>query len=326
MKNFWNKLHKPILALAPMAGIADSAFRQICKEYGADVTYGEMASVSALFFKPRKTLELVKFNKKERPYVVQLFGKNPEHFAKATKIITEKIRPDGIDINFGCPAKKVFGNGSGCALMPQKELAREIILAVCENTHLPVSLKIRAGVKNTTAVDFIKNLKDLPFSAVMVHGRTYEGSFAGPVDFKIAEKIKKIIPDKIVLANGGINTVENAVKILQKYPLLDGLGIARGAWGRPYIFTQIKDLLQYNSLLSKERCREATERLDFKTIKQIMLRHAKLIWKDKKELGMFEIRKHLAWYVKGFPGAAELRRQLVQAQSVKEIKSILKNY
>ncbi|MFA4817265.1 MAG: tRNA-dihydrouridine synthase [Parcubacteria group bacterium] len=315
-----------------MAGITDSAFRQICKEYGADVVYSEMASVSALFFKPKKTLELVRFNKKERPYVVQLFGKNPEHFAKAAKIITNQLKenppaslreqarlrsvaggPDGIDINFGCPAKKVFGNGSGCALMPQKELARQIILAVCENTNLPVSLKIRAGIKGHTAIDFIKSVKDLPFSAVMVHGRTYEGSFAGPVDFKIVEKVKKLIPEKIVLANGGINTPEDAVKILKKYPLLDGLGIARGAWGRPFIFNEIKSTWTSNVQV----------KYDFKIIKRIMLRHAQLIRKDKKELGMFEIRKHLAWYVKGFPGASNLRRQLVRAQSVKEIKEIL---
>lgn len=314
MKTFWSKLNKPILALAPMAGITDSAFRQICKEHGADVVYSEMASVSALFFKPAKTLELVRFNKKERPYVVQLFGKDPAHFAKAAKIITEKVKPDGIDINFGCPAKKVFGHGSGCALMPQKKLAREIIQAVLENTNLPVSLKIRAGVKDTTAIDFIKNIKDLPFSAVMVHGRTYEGGFAGPVDFKIVEKIKKLIPNKIVLANGGVSTPEDALQILQKYPTLDGLGIARGAWGKPFIFAQIKEMLK------KKKYTE----YDFKKIRKIMIRHAEFIWKDKKETGIFEIRKHLAWYVRGFPGAAELRRQLVQIKSVKEIKHILK--
>lgn len=295
------------------------------------MVYSEMASVSALFFypvksprsgdakgvfnrvKPSKTLDLVRFSKNERPYVVQLFGKNPEHFAKATEIISKKVKPDGIDINFGCPAKKVFGNGSGCALMPQKELAREIIKAVCENTNLPVSLKIRTGIKGHTAIDFIKDIQDLPFSAVMVHGRTYEGSFHGEVDFKIVEKIKKLIPDKIILGNGGINTPEDAVKILKKYPLLDGLGIARGAWGRPYIFAQIKDLLKS----------EKYTEYDLKKIKKVLIRHAQLIRKDKKELGMFEIRKHLAWYVKGFPGAAGLRRRLVQAKSVEEIKEIL---
>ncbi|MDR3559075.1 MAG: tRNA-dihydrouridine synthase family protein, partial [Candidatus Pacebacteria bacterium] len=223
------------MALAPMAGITDSAFREICRRYGADITISEMASVSALFFKPQKTLELVKFNKNERPYVVQLFGKHPEHFSASARIITEKIKPDGIDINFGCPAKKVFGHGSGCALMPQKELAREIISAVCDNTDLPVSIKIRAGIekggyldthpnthpkKNSSvnALEFIESTKDLPYSTVMVHGRTYEGGFSGAVDFEIVSEIKKIIPEKIVLGNGGIMTPEDAVNILEKYP------------------------------------------------------------------------------------------------------------
>ena len=234
-------MNKPILALAPMAGITDSAFREICRKNGADVVYSEMASVSALFFKPGKTLELLKFGKKERPYVIQLFGKDPKHFAKATQIVTKELKPDGIDINFGCPAKKVFGHGSGCALMPQKELAREIISAVCENTDLPVSIKIRAGIKDLTAIHFIENIKDLPFTAVMVHGRTYEGGFSAVPNFEIVEKIKKFIPDKIVLANGGINTPEDAKNVLEKYPTLDGLGIARGSWGKPYLFSQIKE-------------------------------------------------------------------------------------
>jgi tRNA-dihydrouridine synthase len=200
-------------------------------------------------------------------------------------------------------------------------LARQIIGAVCDNTSLPVSLKIRAGVKKHTAVDFINDIKDLPFAAVMVHGRTYEGSFHGPVDFALVAKIKKLIPDKIVLANGGINTPEDAREILQKYPTIDGLGIARGAWGRPYIFDEIKNSLCDNSTDAINR---VSITYDFKAIKKIMLRHAKLIWQDKKDVGMFEIRKHLAWYIRGFPGAAELRRELVQAKSVAEIKNILK--
>lgn len=349
MENFWQKLKKPILALAPMVGITDSAFRQISKKYGADVTYSEMASATALYFKPAKTLELVRFTKSERPYVVQLFGKDPAHFAKAAKIIsnppplskgrcsggTEGFEPDGIDINFGCPAKKVFGHGSGCALMNNIELSREIIRAVCENTNLPVSIKIRAGLKNTSALDFIKKTKDLPYSAVMIHGRTYEGGFSGPVDFSVCEKIKKIAPEKIVLGNGGINTPEDAVKILEDYPLLDGLGIARGTWGRPFIFDEIKFSLssspfgrgcppKFRRNLGRTGEGATANKYNFPKIKKIMLEHAKLIWKDKRELGMFEIRKHLCWYVKGFPGAAELRRKLVTAKSVAEIKKILK--
>lgn len=321
--NFWSKLNRPILALAPMAGITDSAFRQICRENGADVVYSEMASVSALFFKPQKTLRLVRFNKKEQPYVVQLFGKDPAHFAAATKIITEKIKPAGIDINFGCPAKKVFGNGSGCALMPQKKLAREIISTVCENTKLPVSIKIRAGIKDTTAIHFIENIKDLPFSAVMIHGRTYAGGFHGEVNFEIIEKIKKIIPDKIILANGGISNATDALDILEKHPAIDGLGIARGAWGRPFIFSEIKNLINARRKNASIRIPASGKKYDFQKIKKIMIRHAELIWQDKKEPGMFEIRKHLSWYIHNFPGAAELRRQLVQTQSVKELKTIL---
>lgn len=328
--NFWENLNRPILALAPMAGITDSAFREMCRRYGADVTYSEMASASALFFKPAKTLELVRFNSGERPYLVQLFGKEPAHFAKAARIISDgrrdainrasTPRPDGIDINFGCPAKKVFGHGSGCALMPQKDLARAIISAVCENTDLPVSLKIRAGLKNMTALEFIENTKDLPWSAVMVHGRTYEGGFAGPVDFEIVSEIKKMVPEKIVLGNGGIMTPEDAVNILEKYPNLDGLGIARGAWGRPFIFEEIKNLLSRRGqkFLSPTGIEYA-----FEKIKKIMLEHAELIYRDKGDRGKFEMRKHLAWYVRDFPGAAELRKKLVTAESLEEIKKIL---
>jgi nifR3 family TIM-barrel protein len=343
MKNFWSKLSRPILALAPMAGITDSAFRQICRSHGSDVTYSEMASVSALFYKPQKTLDLVRFNKKERPYVVQLFGNNPEHFAVATKIITKEVKPDGIDINFGCPAKKVFKHGSGCALMPQIRLSREIISAVCDNTDLPVSIKIRAGIGDkdvlkclptlptgrqagqagvSTAIEFIKKTKDLPYCAVMVHGRTYEGGFSGNVDWEIISKIKKIIPEKIVLGNGGITTPEGALEILQKYPNIDGLGIARGAWGKPYLFEQIKDLLKKIHPVKYAFGVPASQ--EFNRVKKIMLAHAKLIFADKNEMGKFEIRKHLVWYIKGFSGAAELRQKLVRAESVEEIKEILK--
>jgi tRNA-dihydrouridine synthase B len=331
--DFWRKLPRPILALAPMAGITDSIFRRICKEYGADVVYSEMASASALFFhfrsrntghkksgknlariqKPEKTLKLVSYNQSESPYVVQLFGKNPEHFAKAAQIITEKIKPDGIDINFGCPAPKVFREGAGCSLMLDKKLSRKIIKAVCENTHLPVSLKIRSGIRNFNACDFIEYLKDLPFSAVMIHGRRYEKQFSGPVDFEIMEKIKKIVPDKIVLANGGINSPGDALQILQDFPSLDGLGIARGALGKPFIFKQIKDLIKDGGY----------ENYPFSEIKKIMIQHAELIWKEKKEAGIVEMRTHLAWYVKGFSNASDLRQKLVRTKNLKEIKNAL---
>jgi len=314
--NFWFELKKPILALAPMAGITDSAFRTMCKNYGADVLYSEMASASALFFNPEKTLKLLSFTSKERPYIVQLFGNNPKHFAKAAEIVSKKIRPNGIDINFGCPARKVFSIGSGCSLMENKKIARKILEEVLKNTLLPVSIKIRTGIKKKNALKFVQYFSDLPFQAIMVHGRTYEERFTGSVDFQIAEELKKIFPDKIVLANGGIFTPEDAQEILEKYSTLDGLGIARGAWGKPFIFKQIKLLLEKRKYPT----------FDFEKIKKNILQHVRLIQKNKGNQGLLEMRKHFTWYIKGFPGASNLRKKLIQAKNLEEIKNNLDSY
>ena len=156
-KNFWQKLAKPIYALAPMAGVTDSAFRQICKSFGADVVYSEMISAAAIVYDSKKTLELMKFNKKERPFVIQLFGSKPEHFAYAVKYITKKIKPDGIDINFGCAVKKIIKQGAGAALMDNSKLGRLIIKTVIDNTNLPVSIKVRSQVKQITVLNFLKH-------------------------------------------------------------------------------------------------------------------------------------------------------------------------
>jgi tRNA-dihydrouridine synthase B len=372
--SFWHNIKKPILALAPMAGFTDSAFREISKKFGADIVYSEMASVSGLFYNPQKTLELLKFNKpphqidrtpdiknnyhsglkpnnpsltrtafwcggkSERPYVVQLFGSDPEHFAASAKIVTEKIKPDGIDINMGCPVKKVIKTGSGCALMLDYKLARKIIQAVCDSTNLPVSIKIRVGIKKVTAIEFIKKIKDLPFSAVMIHCRTYEQGFSGEPDYAIAQKIKKIIPDKIVLINGGINCVEDAAKILKDFPDIDGLGIARGALGQPWIFSECHSALAcppvpgFGRRDAESRKNNKNNLLDSRVrgndigfIKKILLSHLQLAIKNKGMQGFKEFRAHLGWYIKGFPGASELRRRLVIAKNINEIKNILRN-
>lgn len=310
--NFWQRLDKPILALAPMAGITDSCFRQVCKDFGVEVVYSEMASSSALKFNSKKTLELLKFSKKEQSYIVQLFGNNPEHFAVATKIIIEKIKPDGIDINFGCPAKKVFKQGSGVALMLDLKLSKKIVKAVCENTNLPVSIKIRSKIKNKTAIDFVKNLSGFPLRAIMIHGRSYEQGFSGDIDMEIIKKIKKIFKG-IVLANGGINSPEKAKEILVKTKV-DGLGIARGSQGKPYIFLQIKDYLKAGEY------KEKTQEQIFK----IALKHSKLAYKLKGKHGIIEMRKHLCWYVKNMPNASALRQKIIKAENIAEIEKILK--
>ncbi|NCF75221.1 MAG: tRNA dihydrouridine synthase DusB [Xanthomonadaceae bacterium] len=310
--NFWQKINKPILALAPMAGITDSCFRQICKDFNADLVYSEMASSSALNFNSKKTLELLKFSEKERPYVVQLFGNNPEHFALATKIVAEKIKPDGIDINFGCPVKKVFKQEAGVSLMLNSKLSKKIVKAVCANSRVPVSIKIRSKIKNKTAIDFIKNLSEFPIKAIMIHARSYEQGFKGEIDIKIIKEIKKIFKG-IVLANGGIYSPEKAKEILTETKV-DGLGIARAAQGQPWIFSQIKDFLRTGEY------KEKTQKQIFK----IALKHSKLAFKLKKKQGIREMRKHLCWYVKNMPRAKELRQKIIKAENIIGIEKILK--
>ena len=308
MKNFWQKLNKPIYAIAPMAGVADSAFRQICKQFGADVVYSEMISATAIVYNSKKTLELMKFAKKERPYVVQLFGSKPEHFAQAAKFITKKIKPDGIDINFGCPVKKVVKQGAGAVLMKNFKLARRVIEATINNTNLPVSIKIRSEVDGVMALDFLKNLNDLDIKAVMIHGRSLKQGNNGQVDWQIIKQARRYYKG-VILANGGVMDKSSADELLRLTDA-DGVGIGRGALGKPWIFKEVKS--QKSKVKSKE------------DIFKIMSGHAKLVKKLKGQEGIIEMRKHLCRYVTGMANAGELRKELVKAESLEDIKKILK--
>ncbi len=316
MKNFWIKLKnkkKPILALAPLAGFTDSAFRRICKKYGADVVYSEMASATALFYnqniKKNTTLDLLKYERKsEKYYVVQLFGSCPEHFAVAAEIITREIKPDGIDINFGCPVPKIIKQGAGSGLMKNLKNSRAVIEAVLANTDLPVSVKIRTQAGAVSAKQFLQNISDLPVAAVMIHGRSLSQGFAGAADWKTIKSLRPLFKG-VILANGGINDLKAAKKTLSETGA-DGLGLARGVLGRPWMFKEIKE----NRLIN----------LNTKAIFKIALRHAELEKIEKGKRGLIEFRKHLVWYTQGMAGAAKLREQLVRVESLAQIKKILK--
>jgi len=305
--NFWQKLNKPIYSLAPMAGVADSAFRQICKKFGADVVYSEMISATAIVYNSKKTLELMEFGKIERPYVIQLFGSKPEHFAIAAKFITKKVKPDGIDINFGCAVKKVTKQGAGIALMANLKLARQVIEATINNTNLPVSIKIRSQVGKITALDFLKHLSDLDIKAIMIHGRTSTQGNSGSVNYKIIKQAKKYFKG-IILANGGVKDKKSAVELL-KLTGADGIGIGQGALGKPWIFKQLR-INNYE--------------LTIKDIYKVALEHSKLEQKLKGKQGIIEMRKHLCWYVNGMENASELRKELIRVESLNDIKKILK--
>jgi len=317
MKNFWEKLKKPILALAPMAGITDSAFRQLCKDFGTDVVYSEMISTDGLYYEGKKTLKLVEFKKKEKPVLFQLFGKNPELFGPAAKLI-EKKGGDGVDINFGCPAPKIYKYGGGVKLMRDLDLCYQIVKKTCQAVKIPVSIKIRRSIKlqnsneEITAINLIKKIKDLPVKAIMIHGRSYEQGFKEEPDFEMIKKVKRIFPG-IVLGNGGVTSPEKAKKMISETGV-DGIGLAQGVLGKPWLFEQIKTYLKTGQY----------QELEIDQIKKIAYKHAKLNFQFKGKQGIMEARKHLAWYIKGFNGASELRQQLVQVTNLSQIKKLLK--
>ena len=295
-----------------MAGINDMAFRQLCKKYGADVVYSEMVSVDGLFYKSAKTFELMKFNKKEKPIVIQLFGCKPELFAKAAKEV-EKIGADGVDINFGCPAPKIYKIMGGVRLMRDLDLCYEIVKATCEAVDIPVSIKIRTSIGKVTGLDLVNKIKDLPISAIMVHGRSFEQAFRGEADLEAIKRIKQTFRG-VVLANGGIFTPEQARDMLA-HTGVDGIGLAQGVLGKPWLFKQVKDYLKTGKF----------KEYNFAQIKKVALDHAALNYKLKGKTGILEIRKHLGWYFKGFTGASDLRKKLVTVESLKEIKEIVNN-
>ncbi len=309
----WNQLKKPIICLAPIDGYTDAAMRTICKEFGADLVFTEMVSVDALVYASKKTQALLDYSKEEHPIIVQLFGRKPEHFAKAAKIV-EKLGFDGIDINMGCPARKVFGHGSGASLLKNHKLALEIVQSVVKNTKLPVSVKTRPGINDSRGfIEFAKHLERAGIKALTIHGRIYKQGFAGFVDWDLIAKVKKAL--KIpVIGNGGILDCKEAKKRLDETGV-DGIMIARGAIGSPWIFREIKEFLRTGNMPKPISSEEKF---------QLMLKHSQLAVKFKGEKrGMLEMRKILAKYVQGLPNAKKMREKLVLVESLKELKKII---
>ncbi len=317
MSNFWKKLSRPILALAPMAGITDLPFRLICRQFGADLVYSEMIMVQALVRDNQKTLEMIKIKKSEQPVVIQLGGNDPEAFYQSARIL-RKIGPAGIDINMGCPARKVAGQGSGVALLRDLERSYQIIQATISGAgKIPVSIKTRTEIRSTdrqqtmTSLDLLEKIKDLPVAAIMIHGRSFEAPWIEEVDYEFIKKVKDQFSG-IVLANGGIYSPEKAQEVLQSTGV-DGLGIAHGVYGRPEIFQQIKDYLQtgqYHELSWPEK-------------RKIILKHARLAFKLKGSYALIEFRKQLLWYIKGLKNAKTYRQDLVQLETLQEIQEAL---
>ena len=302
-------------ALAPMAGAADRAFREICVEMGACYVVGEMASAKGMSMGSKKTAELLELSENERPASVQLFGDEPDTMASAA-VTALAFQPDAIDINMGCPAPKVTSGGGGSALMKNLPLAGEIVRAVCRASSVPVTVKIRKGwdENSVNAVKAAVLAEENGASAITVHGRTRQQMYAPPVDLDIITAVKKAVSIPVI-GNGDVTDIDSAVIMYEKAGC-DLVMIGRGALGSPWLFRQLKAYFTRGVVLPEP---ELPEKMD------IMLKHVRLACAYKGErAAMREARKHVAWYFKGWHGAAALRRRAGQLEYFEQLENLVR--
>ena len=310
------------LMLAPMAGVTDYAFRRLCKRCGAEFTVSEMVSAKAMHYRDEKTATLAKIRASELPMAVQIFGSEPDIMAEAAEMLTggdyrgcvSEASPSVIDINMGCPVRKIVTNGEGSALMKNPNLVYDIVKAVSKATPLPVTVKIRAGwdFAHMNAVEVALAAEEAGAKAVTVHGRTREQLYQPPVNYEIIARVKAALRIPVI-ANGGINSAEDAIRVKAETGC-DGLMIARGAEGNPMIFSEILAALEgrvYEEPSHQELLGMARE-------------HIALLCEDKGEsVGVREARKHLAWYVKGIRGAASFRNAVNSTWTLPELMRLI---
>lgn len=304
------------LILAPMAGVTDQPFRLLCREQGCGLLYTEMVSAKAILYNNKNTKELLRVESKERPIAVQLFGSDPEIVSEmAAKI--EDGPFDLIDFNMGCPVPKVVNNGEGSALMKNPQLVEKILSALTKKVKKPVTVKFRKGFDEhqINAVEIGKIAEQCGIAAVAVHGRTREQFYSGKADWQILRQVKEAIRIPVI-GNGDIFTPKDAKQMLEETGC-DGLMIGRGARGNPWIFGRIQHYLNTGELLPEP---------DKEHICQMILRHAQMQVQLKGEnMGIKEMRKHIAWYTAGLPHSAAVRRQCNQVETMEELEKLLEN-
>lgn len=300
-------------ALAPMASVADKAYRMLCKRFGAAYAVGEMASSKGLCFSDRKTAELLQVSREERPMAVQLFGDDPDFMARAA-VKAAEFSPDIIDINMGCPVPKIAGNGSGSALMKAPELAASIVSAVSGAVDIPVTVKIRSGWDDSSknAVEFARIMEQSGAAAIAVHPRTRQQFYSGKADWSVIKAVKQAVSVPVI-GNGDVTDAVSCARMYE-YTGCDLVMIGRGSYGNPWVFSEIARYLETGELLPRP---DVCERME------VMLEHISLICAQKGEkCGMKEARKHAAWYLKGLRGAAGLRRECGSLSAYSDAESL----
>ena len=302
--------------LAPMAGVSDLAFRLICKKWGAGLVFSEMVSAKALHYNDKKTLELLKTDPSESPLGVQIFGSEPDIMAESASKL-EDMGVSLLDINFGCPAPKITGNGEGSALLKEPHKIAQIVTAVRGAVSIPVMCKIRAGYDEFIDVGEIARIaENCGADAITVHGRTRKMFYSGTADrSKITEAKRAVsIP---VIGNGDITDAVSARDMFDKTGC-DAVMVGRGAQGNPFLFAQINEYMSTGSIKTNP---SDHERLEF------MKEHMELLIEQKGEYaGVREGRKHIAWYTKGMHGGATVRTHIFKAETRREMMGIIDEY
>ena len=300
-------------ALAPMAGVTDKTFRELCKSYGAAYTISEMVSSKGVTMGDRKSSDLMAVSDMEHPVAVQIFGTEPKTMALAA-VSSLEMKPDIIDINMGCPAPKIVKGGAGSALMRTPELAGNIIKEVSSAVSIPVTVKIRSGwdADHINAVEMAKIAEDNGAAAITVHGRTKEQMYAPSVNIDIIRKVKEAVSIPVI-GNGDITDVFSAARMYEETNC-DLIMIGRGALGCPWIFQQISAYMKTGNIIPDP---PVSQRM------LIMIKHIENLCNERGErIGMREARKHALWYTKGLRGSAEYRRQLSMIENIDDVKKI----
>jgi len=302
--------------LAPMAGVTDYAFRVIAKEFGAGVVYSEFVSAHGIIRKNEKTLNMIKFSEFERPIGIQIFGDTPEVMESAARLVYEKFKPDLIDINYGCPVPKVTKKGAGSAALKDLCLMEDITEAVVKAVDIPVTVKMRAGwnSENIVSTKAGINLEKIGIKAITLHPRTTVQMYKGHANWDLIKELKDSV-NIPVIGNGDIKSIEDINKMFTQTNC-DGIMIGRAALGNPWFFTQIKKYINnedFNEISLEERL-------------QICQKHLELLIQIHGEVvGSNNMKKHFAWYFKGFKGASFLRKKFVLAKNYSEMKDFLYN-
>ena len=300
--------------LAPMAGVTDLPFRLLCKEQDAGLLCMEMVSAKAIMYGNKNTDKLMEIAPEEMPVSLQLFGSDPDIIAEMAAKIEEK--PFAIlDINMGCPVPKVVNNGEGSALMRDPKLAAEIVRKTSKAIQKPVTVKIRKGFddEHVNAVEMAKYLEDAGAAAITVHGRTRQQYYSGEADWEIIRKVKEAVSIPVI-GNGDVTGAESAERLLKETGC-DGIMVGRAAQGNPWIFREIVAYLETGEKLQRPTTEE---------VKAMIRRHDTLKLKCKGEyIGIREMRKHVAWYIAGYPGAARLRKEVCAVECFEELEDLL---